>query len=221
MAGGGGGLTLPLSPAPGPSAPRSPSEPVPGDAESDGYADVPAPGLSLSVRLAHRRPGRRLPCRPGVGEHVTRGTAPQPAGRPRLHPEKPRLGGRDRRPRPRRTLAALRSRPRRGPRLGSPRLLEGRPGPAALQSPTPVRPHAPQQSDSPGRRKSSPRKPSLAQCAPRTHARRLLGSVVSARSAAGWAEPFPTSVATARRLRAARWEMESRGRAPAFVGVCA
>lgn len=118
----GGVLNFLYSPAPGLSAPRSPSEPALGDAQAaTDDTDVPPPGLILPVPLG---PGRRLPSRPGVGEHVTRGTAPQPRGRPGYTRRNRDSGGatiaRDHGVR----LAALRSRTRRGPRFGSASLLE-------------------------------------------------------------------------------------------------
>ena len=76
-----GALRFLYSPGPGLSAPRSPSEPVLGDSQKEtDNTDSPAPGLSLPGRVRQGRSGRRLPRRPGVGQHVTRGAAPQPRG---------------------------------------------------------------------------------------------------------------------------------------------
>lgn len=70
--------------------------------------------------------------------------------------------------------------PSSGPRLGSPEPPGEPAGPAAFQRPTPVWYDARQQSDSLGRRKAGPCRPSLVQCALSTHAQSLLGNVVPA-----------------------------------------
>lgn len=142
-----------------------------------------APGsASVSPSVKGADAPRGAPGRPRGRRARGSGAARPPPGAARAAPEKPRLERRRRQPA---ATARARSRPSgravpAAPASGLWSLREKPPRPRARRPPTPLRPAARQQSDSPGRRKSGPLKPSLAQSALQTHTQSLLGNVVPA-----------------------------------------